>query len=286
MSQHAGVPSRWILQETPRETQQPPPLARSALTAVWSPINGFLEWFGELGIFAWRVMRSVTKPPFEGRELLRQLDEIGSKSFPLVALAGAAVGAVLALESRYSLVRFGAKSMLPAAVIFSIIHETGPIVTGLVVSGRVGAGIGAELGSMKVTEQIDAIEASGVNPFKLLAFTRILACVLMLPLLTLAADFCGVAMGWIADTLVDPISFHKFLHSGLHGTTFSDFLAPTFRTAVFGLIIGVIACFQGMSTSGGTEGVGRAATSSVVLSSLFVILADVILVKLILVFFP
>ena len=156
------------------------------------------------------------------------------------------IGAVLALESRYSLVRFGAKSMLPAAIVFSIIHETGPIVTGLVVSGRVGAGIGAELGSMKVTEQIDAIEASGVNPYKLLAFTRILACILMLPLLTLAADFCGVCVGWIADTLADPISFQKFLHSGLHGTTFSDFLAPTFRTAVFGLIIGMIACFQGM----------------------------------------
>jgi phospholipid/cholesterol/gamma-HCH transport system permease protein len=276
------VPRRWIIKETP----QPVSFVQSVLAAIWSPINGFLEWFGGLGIFTWRVMRSVAKPPFEGRELLRQLDEIGSKSFPLVALAGAAVGAVLALESRYSLVRFGAKSMLPAAVIFSIIHEMGPIVTGLVVSGRVGAGIGAELGSMQVTEQIDAIEASGVNPYKLLAFTRILACVLMLPLLTLAADFCGVAVGWIADTLVDPISFRRFLNSGLHGTTFTDFLAPTFRTSVFGLIIGTVACFQGMSSSGGTEGVGRAATSSVVLSSLFVILADVILVKLILVFFP
>jgi phospholipid/cholesterol/gamma-HCH transport system permease protein len=261
-------------------------LLSSALAAVWNPINGFLEWFGELGIFVAQVTRSALRRPFEGRELFRQLDEIGSKSFPLVAMAGAAVGAVLALESRYSLVRFGAKSMLPAAVVFSIIHETGPIVTGLVVSGRVGAGIGAELGSMKVTEQIDAIEASGVNPYKLLAFTRILACILMLPLLTLAADCCGVCVGWIADTLADPISFQKFLNSGLHGTTFSDFLAPTFRTAVFGLIIGVIACFQGMSTSGGTEGVGRSATSSVVLSSLFVILADVLLVKLILVFFP
>jgi phospholipid/cholesterol/gamma-HCH transport system permease protein len=282
MSYNTRLPSRWISQAPPQATS----LIRSAFTSLWTPINGFLEWFGELGIFAWQVMRAAVRRPFEGRELLRQLDEVGSKSLPLVALAGAAIGAVLALESRYSLVRFGAKSMLPAAVVFSIIHETGPIVTGLVVSGRVGAGIGAELGSMKVTEQIDAIEASGVNPYKLLAFTRILACILMLPLLTLAADFSGVVVGWIADTLVEPISFHKFLHSGLHGTSFSDFLAPTFRTAVFGLIIGVIASFQGMSSSGGTEGVGRSATSSVVLSSLFVILADVILVKLILVFFP
>jgi phospholipid/cholesterol/gamma-HCH transport system permease protein len=282
MSYNAKVPARSISQDAPQATS----LMRATLTSLWNPINGFFEWFGELGIFVWQVLRAAVRPPFEGRELIRQLDDIGSKSLPLVALAGAAIGAVLALESRYSLVRFGAKSLLPAAVIFSIIHETGPIVTGLVVSGRVGAGIGAELGSMKVTEQIDAIEASGVNPYKLLAFTRILACILMLPLLTLAADFCGVLVGWIVDTLVEPISFHKFLHTGFAGTSFSDFLAPTFRTTVFGLLIGTIACFQGMRSQGGTEGVGRSATSSVVLSSLFVILADVILVKLILVFFP
>jgi phospholipid/cholesterol/gamma-HCH transport system permease protein len=258
----------------------------SALGFVWNSINLFLEWFGDIGIFAWQVMRSAVRRPFEGRELIRQLDEIGSRSLPLVALAGSAIGAVLALETRSSLVRFGAKSMLPAAIVFSIIHETGPVVTGLVVSGRVGAGIGAELGSMKVTEQIDAIEASGVNPYKFLAFTRIMACILVLPLLTLAADFCGVVIGWVANTLAEPISFQKFINQGLAGTSFSDFLAPTFRTAVFGLIIGMIGCFQGMRTQGGTAGVGRSATSSVVISSLFVILADVILVKIILVFFP
>src|SRR5580704_11159655 len=209
-------------------------------------VNRSIEWFGDLGSFSWKVICAAVTRPFELREIIRQLDEIGSKSLPLVALAGAAVGTVLALESRSSLVRFGAKSMLPAAIVFSIVHEMGPVVTGLVVSGRVGAGIGAELGSMKVTEQIDAIEASGVNPYKLLAFTRILACILMLPLLTLAADCCGVAAGWIVDTLADPISFQKFLHAGFAGASFSDFLAPTFRTAVFGLLIGTIACFQGM----------------------------------------
>jgi len=256
------------------------------LISVWSLLNRFLEWFGDLGLFAWQVMRSAVRRPLEGRELIRQLDEIGSRSLPLVALAGAAIGAVLALETRSSLVQFGAKSLLPATIVFSIIHETGPVVTGLVVSGRVGAGIGAELGSMKVTEQIDAIEASGVNPYKFLAFTRIVACILMLPLLTLAADFCGVLFGWVADALVEPISFHRFINQGFVGATFSDFLAPTFRTAVFGLIIGMIGCFQGMNTKGGTAGVGLSATSSVVLSSLFVILADVILVKFILVFFP
>jgi phospholipid/cholesterol/gamma-HCH transport system permease protein len=138
---------------------------------------------------------------------------------------------------------------------------------------------------MKVTEQIDAIEASAVNPYRLLAATRILACILMLPLLTVAADACGLIMGWVAATLAEPISLRQFINIGFQGARYRDFLPPTFKTAVFGLITGVVACFQGMRTTGGAEGVGRAATSSVVLSSLFVILADVVLVKFILVFF-
>src|SRR5205814_5959034 len=140
-------------------------------------------------------------PPYEFRELVRQLDEVGSKSVLLVALAGAAIGVVLSLETRDSLIRFGAKSSLPAVVILSIIRESGPIITALVVSGRVGAGIGAELGSMKVTDQIDAMEVYAVDPYKFLAATRIAACILMLPLLTLAADLCGILMGWITNML-------------------------------------------------------------------------------------
>ena len=256
------------------------------LTSSRRAVNQVLEWFGGLGIFFWRVVRAAVTPPFEFKELFRQLDEIGSKSLPVVALAGAATGVVLSLEARYSLTRFGAKSLLPAAIVFSVIHETGPIITGLVVSGRVGAGIGAELASMKVTEQIDAIEASAVNPYRLLAATRILACILIMPLLTLAADACGVLMGWITQASVEPLSLHQFLTSGFKGAGFSDFLPPTFKTTIFGLLIGLIASFQGMRTQGGAAGVGRAATSSVVLSSLFVILADVVLVKMILIFFP
>jgi phospholipid/cholesterol/gamma-HCH transport system permease protein len=265
---------------------EPSTLPVSFLPSTRNPISEFLEWFGDLGIFSWQVVRAALTPPFEFRELFRQLDEIGSKSLPLVALAGAATGIVLSMEARFSLTRFGAKALLPAAIVFSILHETGPIITGLVVSGRVGAGIGAELASMKVTEQIDAIEASAVNPYRLLAATRILACILMLPLLTLAADFSGLIMGWVAQAVVEPLSLHQFINSGFKGASFHDMLPPTFKTMVFGLIIGLIACFQGMRTKGGAAGVGRAATSSVVLSSLFVILADVVLVKLIIIFFP
>jgi phospholipid/cholesterol/gamma-HCH transport system permease protein len=248
--------------------------------------NEFFEWFGSLGIFSWNVLKAAVTPPYEGRELIRQLDEVGSKSFPLVALAGAAIGVVISMEARYSLTRFGAKSMFPSTLVYSVIQVMGPIMTGLIVCGRVGAGIGAELASMKVTEQIDAIEASAINPYRLLAATRIMACILMLPLLTLAGDACGLLAGWFAQTLVEPLSFHQFIESGFNGGTFSAFLPPTFKTAVYGLIIGLIACFQGMRTQGGAEGVGRAATNSVVLGSLFVILADVVLVKFILVVFP
>ena len=262
------------------------PLLDASANSSKGLITEFLEWFGNLGIFFWQVVRAAVTPPFEFRELFQQLDEIGSKSLLLVSLAGGATGIVLSLQARYSLTRFGAKSLLPAALVFSVIRETGPIITGLVVSGRVGAGIGAELASMKVTEQIDAIEASAVNPLRLLAAPRILACILALPLLTLAADFCGLFMGWVAQALVESVSLREFINSGFKGAHFNDLLPPTLKTMAFGLIIGLVACFQGMRTQGGAAGVGRAATSSVVLSSLFVILADVVLVKLILILFP
>jgi phospholipid/cholesterol/gamma-HCH transport system permease protein len=255
---------------------------RNSVALTRNLVVSTFEWFGELGLFCVRLLRAALTPPYQVAELLRQCDEIGSKSLPLVALAGAATGIVLSLQTRASLIQFGAKSLLPSVIVFSIIKESGPVITALVVSGRVGAGIGAELGSMKVTEQIDAMEASAVDPFHYLAATRVMACILMLPLLTVASNFSGILMGWIATTLAEPISLRLFLLNGFKGALFSDFVPPILKTAVFGLIIGTVACFQGMRTKGGTEGVGRSATSSVVLASLFVILADVILVRLIL----
>ena len=246
----------------------------------------FTEWIGSLGIFCGRLIRTTFVPPHEGRELLRQLEEVGPKSFMLVALAGAATGVVLSLQTRDSLTRMGAGSLLPSVIVFSLISEMGPIITGLIVSGRVGAGIGAELGSMKVTEQIDAMEASAVNPYKFLVWTRVLACVLMMPLLTLTADLFGVLGGWAANALMEPISLRLFIENGFKTMTFNNFLPPTFKTAIFGFIIGLVSSFQGMRTRGGTEGVGRSATSSVVLCSLFIILADVLLVRVIQVLFP
>jgi len=255
------------------------------LSATGDLVVNFFEWFGNIGIFWARSFWAALSPPYEFREFIRQFDELGSKSLPLVAIAGAATGVVLTLSTRDSLIRFGAKSLLPAVVIFSILKESGPIITALVVSGRAAAGIGAELGAMRVSEQIDAMEASAVNPYKFLVATRVLACMLMLPLLTLVSDFCGILMGWVANTAAEPISLQLFIHNGFKVVTFNDFLPATLKTVVFGLVIGVISCFQGMRASGGTEGVERAATNSVVLASLVIILADVLLVRLILVLF-
>ena len=246
----------------------------------------FFVWFGDFTVFCSRLARIAFTPPYERREFVRQLDVVGAQSLLLVGLAGAATGAVFSLEARDSLLRFGAKPLLPTVIVLSLIKESAPITTGLMISGRVGAGIGAELAAMKVTEQIDAMEASAVDPYRYLVATRVLACVLMLPLLTLAADFCGIFMGWLTTTLADPVSLRLFINSGFARLTFNDFLPSTLKTAVFGLIIGLVASFEGLRAQGGTAGVERAAARSVVFSSIFIIVADVVLVRLILVFFP
>jgi phospholipid/cholesterol/gamma-HCH transport system permease protein len=251
-----------------------------------SSLVAFLEWFGEFGQFCWRLARTAFVPPYERQEFLHQLHEVGARSLLLVSLAGAATGIVFSLEARDSLLRFGAKPLLPTIVVLSIIKESGPIITGLIVSGRVGASMGAELAAMKASEQLDAMEASAVDPFRYLVATRVLACLLALPLLTLAADFSGVMMGWVASTLSEPVSLRNFIHSGFARVGFNDLLPSTFKTAVFGLIIGLVACFEGMRAQGGTAGVERASASSVVHASIFIILADVVLVRLILAVFP
>jgi phospholipid/cholesterol/gamma-HCH transport system permease protein len=260
-------------------------LLGSTLAAVWNPINGFFEWFGELGVFVAQVTRSAFRRPFEGRELIRQLDEIGSKSFPLVAMAGAAVGAVLALESRYSLVRFGAKSMLPAAVVFSIIHETGPIVTGLVVSGRVGAGIGAELGSMKVTEQIDAMRAMGVDPSKKLVTPRVIAAVVMLFFLSIISDLVGLTGGFMISYLLLGLDANQYWTTAYQSLRFGDVVMGLTKPAIFGFIIATIGCYYGLSAKGGTQGVGRATTQAVVAASVLILVSDFFLTRLLMGFF-
>ena len=249
-------------------------------------VLSLLAWVGDVALFGARALYEAVLPPFEFKETWRHVFEIGWRSLPLIALSGFAIGVVLSMHTRASLERFGAEAMIPAGLAIALIRETGPLTAGLLVAGRVGAGIGAELGAMKVTEQIDALEAVAVDAFKFLAVTRILACIIAMPLLTAIIDFCGIFGGYVAESSVSGMSASLYFHRAFSIVEFSDFIPATFKTAVFGLIIGTVASYLGFNTTQGTEGVGRTSTASVVLSSICIILINVVLVKLIFFVFP
>jgi phospholipid/cholesterol/gamma-HCH transport system permease protein len=256
------------------------------LERVGSAILSVLAWIGEVAFFGFRALREALLPPYEFGEIARHIFEIGWRSLPLVATFGLAIGVVLSMHTRASLERFGAEALIPAGLAIALIRETGPLVTALLVAGRVGAGIGAELGAMKVTEQIDALEAVAVDSFKFLAVTRILACVLAMPLLTTVTDFCGIVGGFIAETSISGMSWQLYFQRAFSLIEFQDFVPATMKTTVFGLIIGTVACYLGFTTTQGTEGVGRTSTRSVVISSILIIMANVVLVKLIFFLYP
>jgi len=245
-----------------------------------------LAWVGDVALFGARALYQAFVPPYEFKEIWRHVFDIGWRSVPLIALSGFAIGVVLSMHTRAALERFGAESMIPAGLAIALIRETGPLTTGLLVSGRVGAGIGAELGAMKVTEQIDALEAVAVDSFRFLAVTRILACIIALPLLTTVMDFCGIFGGYVAETSISGMSAQLYFHRSFSIIEFSDFMPATLKTAVFGFIIGTVASYLGFTTTQGTEGVGRASTRSVVLASICIILINVVLVKLIFFIYP
>jgi phospholipid/cholesterol/gamma-HCH transport system permease protein len=254
---------------------------RTGLTII-----AFFAWAGEVSLFGLRAIREAFRPPFEFGEITRQLYEIGWRSTPLIATSGFSIGVVLSMHTRASLERFGAEAMIPAGLAIALIRETGPLVTALLVSGRVGAGIGAELGAMKVTEQIDALEAVAVDSFKYLAVTRILACILALPVLTTITNICGIFGGYLAEAAISGMSWELYFNRAFSVVEFSDLIPATLKTMVFGMIIGTVACYLGFTTTQGTEGVGRTATRSVVMSSILIILANVVLVRLIFFLFP
>jgi phospholipid/cholesterol/gamma-HCH transport system permease protein len=241
---------------------------------------------GDLSIFAWRAVRESLSPPFEFRETVRQVFELGLRSAPLIAVSGMAVGVVLSMHTRASLERFGAESMIPAGLAIALVRETGPLTAGLLLSGRIGAGIGAELGAMKVTEQIDALEATAIDSFRYLVVTRVIACVIALPLLTTLMNFAGMLGGYLAETAATGMSLTLYFNRAFSLIDLVDYVPATIKTMVFGFIIATISAYLGFTTESGTEGVGRASTRAVVLSSVGIIVANVILVRLIFFIFP
>jgi phospholipid/cholesterol/gamma-HCH transport system permease protein len=247
---------------------------------------GFLAAVGDVALFGARALRDVFRPPFETREILRQLHEVGWRSAPLIAVSGFAVGIVLSMHTRASLERFGAEAMIPAGLAIALVRETGPLTAGLLLSGRIGAGIGAELGAMRVTEQIDALEATAVDAFKFLVVTRVIACMVALPLLTTIMNFTGMLGGFVAEHVIAGMSLQLYFQRAFSLIEFADFIPSTVKTVVFGFIIATVSSYLGFTTSGGTEGVGRASTRAVVTSSILIIVGNVLLVRLIFFFVP
>lgn len=246
----------------------------------------YLDFIGNLGLFALRAAHRVLVPPFELQMILRQIEAAGWKSLPLVLSTGFALGLVLAIHTRTSLVQFGAEGEMPAVQSMAFFNEIGPLVAGLLMAGRVGAGIGAELANMRATEQIDAIEVLSIDSFKMLVIPRIIACSIALPILTVFMDGMGLAGGYIAERMTSDLSVQLYISRAFHSVSWAAFIPPTFKTAIFGGVIGVISSYVGYTTDEGAEGVGRAATNSVVISSLAIILIDVVVVKAILFLFP
>jgi phospholipid/cholesterol/gamma-HCH transport system permease protein len=255
-------------------------------TSLSGHVGGFFELAGELGLFGLRAIRDAFRPPFEVNEIIRQIFEVGWRSGPLVIVSGFAFGVVIALQTRASMMSFGAEAMIPQAVSYGLFKDMGPLIAALLVAGRVGAGIGAELAGMRVTEQIDALEALAIDSFKYLVVTRVIACVIAIPILTVLLDFAGLAGGMASDLLALHMSVRLFINDAFSTLGWADYIPPTLKTIVFGFIIGTLSCYLGYTATEGAAGVGRASTRSVVFSSLLVILADVILVKSILFWFP
>ena len=258
----------------------------STVDRAGAGVLNLLEFTGAMASFGGRAVVEAFRPPYEPGEILRHIYSFGYRSAPLVGTAGLAIGVVLSMHTRASLERFGAEAMIPAGLAIAMIRETGPLTAALLVSGRVGAGIGAELGAMKVSEQIDALEANAVDAFKYLAVTRILALMMVMPLLTILMDFAGIFGGYLAEVAVSGISARMYFERAFTFISYSDLIPATLKTVVFGFLIAGAASYLGFTTSRGTEGVGEASTRSVVLGSMLVILGDVILVKLIFFFYP
>jgi len=241
-------------------------------------IKTFLIEIGELSYFAGRFFKEVFVKPFEFKELLRQCYYMGNRSLLLVSVTGFILGLVFTLQSRPTLIEFGAVSWMPSMVSISIIREIGPVVIALICAGRIGSGIGAELGSMRVTEQIDAMEVSGTNPFKYLVVTRIMAATLMLPLLIIFGDAIALLGSALVEYLKGAVSFQLYFNKVFNALAFSDLIPALLKSVFFGFAIGLVGCFKGYNCKKGTVGVGEASNSAVVFTSMLLFIIDFIAV--------
>lgn len=243
-------------------------------------INSFLEEVGDVSRFTFRFFSELFKTRFEFKEFLRQCFYIGNKSIGLVMITAFIMGLVITIQSRPTLVDFGAEAWLPKMVSVSLIREIAPVITALICAGKIGSGIGAELGSMKVTEQIDAMDVSGTNPYNYLVVTRVMATTLMIPFLVILADAVSLYGAYLGANIHGVVSWNLFWNQVFDTIVYSDITPSILKTYFFGFIIGIIGCYKGFNSKKGTEGVGQSANSAVVISSLLVFIIDLLAVQI------
>jgi phospholipid/cholesterol/gamma-HCH transport system permease protein len=229
--------------------------------------------------FVIHFLKEVFVPPFHFRELINQCYQVGIKSLGLITLTGFIVGIVFTKQSRPSLEEFGAASWLPSLMGIAIVKALGPLVTALICAGKVGSGMGAELGSMRVTEQIDAMEVSAINPFKYLVVTRVAATTLAIPILSLYCSFVALYGSYINIHAEEATSFITFFKNGFATIRFLDVFTSVFKSIIFGFTIGIIACYKGFNATQGTSGVGRAANQTVVNAMFLIFIEELVIVQ-------
>ena len=246
----------------------------------WRRPGVFFADIYRIHLFILRFFKEAFLPPYEFKEIVRQCYEVGVRSFTLISVTGFIVGFIFTKQSRPSLETFGANSWLPSLVSIAIMRALAPLVTALIASGKVGSGIGAELGSMRVTEQIDAMEVSGTNPFKFLVCTRVLATTLTIPILATYTAFIGLLGGYLNVSLNEGISYTAFVQQFFQPLMFLDFTASLIKSIVFGFTIGIVGSYQGYYSNKGTEGVGKAANGAVVTAMFLVFIEEIIIVQI------
>jgi phospholipid/cholesterol/gamma-HCH transport system permease protein len=242
--------------------------------------NNFLTDFADVLLFIARFVKETFSGKFEIREFFHQCFLIGYKTLPLITVTGTIIGFVLTIQSRPVLVNFGSVTLLPGMIAVSLIREMGPVITGLICAGKIASGMGAELGSMKVTEQIDAMEVSSTHPMRYLVVTRVWAATLMIPLLVLYADALGIIGSWMGANLKGDVTFTLFFSQAFSHITFIDLMPAIIKTFFFGAVIGLVGTYKGYNAGRGTASVGKAANSAVVLASLLVLIVDMIAVQI------
>lgn len=248
------------------------------IDSIKDKILFFFAEVGELSAFAGRFFKEAFRRPSEFKELLKQSYQVGNRSLTLVMVTGFIIGLVLTLQSRPTLIEFGAVSWMPNMVGISIVREIGPVITALICAGRIASGMGAELGSMRVTEQIDAMEVSGTNPFKYLVVTRILATTLMLPLLVIFGDLIALFGSALVEFVRGAVSFRLYFNTVFDALSFGDLIPATVKSFFFGFVIGLVGTYKGYYCKRGTAGVGKAANTAVVIASLLVFFVDFVAV--------